>query len=152
MSLVVLWLVFRVMGVWRIDLLLDWFYVRVTWRCSSPGCVPRRCRLVWRGGRGSCSWLLRGWLTVGSRRRWGSASPRWSPGGAATRPGVCGGWRTRPARGVPGRCLGSGSWPLPWRHLPRGTGSRIGRAGCWPVTWASATSLFNGLCKPLWKD
>jgi len=38
------------MGVWRIDLLLDWFCVRVTWRCSSPGCVPRRCRLVWRGG------------------------------------------------------------------------------------------------------
>ena len=116
----------------------------LTWRCSSPGCVPRRCRLVWRGGRGSCSWPLRGWLTVGSRRRWGSASPRWSPGGAATRPGVCGGWRTRPARGVPGRCLGNGSWPPPWRHLPRGTGSRTGRAGCWPVTWASATPPWRG--------
>lgn len=32
----------------------------LTWRCSSPGCVPRRCRLVWRGGRGSCSWPLKG--------------------------------------------------------------------------------------------
>ena len=116
----------------------------LTWRCSSPGCVPRRCRLVWRGGRGSCSWPLRGWLTVGSRRRWGSASPRWLPGGAATRPGVCGGWRTRSARGVPGRCLGSGSWPLLWRHLPRGTGSRTGRAGCWHVTWASATPPWRG--------
>ena len=58
--------------------------------------------------------------------------------------GVCGGWGTRPARGVPGRCLGSGSWPLPWRRLPRGTGSRTGGAGCWPPTWASATPPWRG--------
>ena len=63
--------------------------------------MPRRCRLVWRGGRGSCSWPLRGWLTVGSRRRWGSASPRWSPGGAATRPGGVRGLEDAPRSGCP---------------------------------------------------
>ena len=65
--------------------------MRVTWRCSSPGCVPRRCRLVWRGGRGlvrpGCSGVANSRIAqaVGVQ-----ASRRWSPGGAATRPGV---WR-----------------------------------------------------------
>ena len=75
--------------------------MRVIWRCLSPGCVPRRCRLVWRGGRGSCSWPLREWPIVGSRRRWGSASPRWSPGGAATRPGGVRGLEDAPRSGCP---------------------------------------------------
>ena len=116
----------------------------LTWRCSSPGCVPRRCRLVWRGGRGSCSWPLKGVANSRIAQAVGVSIPTVVSWRRRYQAGVCGGWGTRPARGVPGRCLGSGSWPLPWRRLPRGTGSRTGGAGCWPPTWASATPPWRG--------
>ena len=103
------------------------------------GCGPRRCRPVWRSGRGSCCWPRRACRT-----------PR-SPSGSGCRRPTVNLWRARYAErgsGRVGRRAAAGpaadGGPATDRHrdadaaAEESGGDALVVAGCWPTGWGSS--------------